>query len=46
MTVQIAVLAIVFLGERLGPLQLVGLLLAAVGAAIVQVAPLLRRRRA
>ena len=29
MTVQIAVLAIVFLGERLGPLQLLGLLFAA-----------------
>jgi len=46
MTVQIAVLAIVFLGERLGPFQLLGLLLAAAGAAVVQVAPLLRRRRA
>ena len=44
MTVQIAVLAIVFLGERLGPLQLVGLVLAAVGAATVQLAPVLRRR--
>jgi drug/metabolite transporter (DMT)-like permease len=44
MTVQIAVLAIVFLGERLGPLQLVGLLLAAAGAAIVQVAPFIDRR--
>lgn len=46
MTVQIAALAIVFLGERLGPEQLFGLLLAATGAAVVQVAPLLRRRRA
>jgi drug/metabolite transporter (DMT)-like permease len=45
MTVQIAVLAIVFLGERLGPLQLVGLLLAAAGAAVVQVAPALAGRR-
>jgi drug/metabolite transporter (DMT)-like permease len=45
MTVQIAILAIVFLGERLGPPQLIGLLLAAAGAAIVQAAPFLRRRR-
>lgn len=44
MTIQIAVLAIVFLGELLGPLQLIGLLLAAAGAAIVQLAPVLRRR--
>jgi drug/metabolite transporter (DMT)-like permease len=44
MTIQIAVLAIVFLGEALGPLQLIGLLLAATGAAIVQLAPLLRAR--
>jgi len=44
MTIQIAILAIVFLGERLGAPQLIGLLLAAGGAAIVQVAPLLRRR--
>lgn len=44
MTVQIAVLAIVFLGERLGALQLVGLFLAATGAAVVQVAPILSRR--
>ncbi len=44
MTIQIAVLAIVFLGELLGPLQLVGLLLAAAGAAVVQLAPFLRRR--
>ena len=43
MTIQIAVLAIVFLGERLGPLQLAGLLLAAAGAAVVQLAPVLRR---
>ena len=46
MTIQIAVLAIVVLGEQLGPLQLVGLLLAATGAAIVQLAPVLRARRA
>ncbi len=43
MTIQIAVLAIVFLGELLGPLQLIGLLLAATGAAVVQLAPILRR---
>jgi drug/metabolite transporter (DMT)-like permease len=46
MTIQIAVLAIVFLGERLGSLQLGGLVLAAIGAAVVQVAPLIRRRTA
>jgi drug/metabolite transporter (DMT)-like permease len=45
MTIQIAVLAIVFLGERLEPLQGIGLLLAAGGAAVVQLAPALRRRR-
>jgi drug/metabolite transporter (DMT)-like permease len=45
MTIQIAVLAIVFLAEQLGPLQLVGLVLAAAGAAVVQVAPLIRARR-
>jgi drug/metabolite transporter (DMT)-like permease len=45
MTIQIAVLAIVFLGERLGALQLAGLILAAAGAAAVQLAPLLRRGR-
>jgi drug/metabolite transporter (DMT)-like permease len=44
MTIQIAVLAVVFLGERLGPLQLIGLLLAAVGAAVVQLAPVVRGR--
>jgi len=44
MTIQIAVLAIIFLDERLGPLQLGGLLLAAAGAAIVQVAPMVRSR--
>ncbi len=46
MTVQIAILAIVLLGERLAPLQLIGLLLAAAGAAAVHVAPLLRSRPA
>ena len=44
MTVQIAILAIVFLGERLGAPQLVGLLFAATGAAVVQLAPILRRQ--
>jgi drug/metabolite transporter (DMT)-like permease len=46
MTIQIAVLAIVFLGEQLGAVQLVGLLLAAAGAAVVQLAPVLRGRAA
>jgi drug/metabolite transporter (DMT)-like permease len=46
MTIQIAILAIVFLGERLAPLQLGGLMLAAAGAAVVQLAPVLRRPRA
>jgi drug/metabolite transporter (DMT)-like permease len=45
MTIQIAILAIVFLGETLGPLQLIGLALAAAGAAVVQLAPILRRGR-
>ena len=45
MTIQIAVLAIVFLAERLGPLQLIGLVLAAAGAAVVQLAPMLIGRR-
>jgi len=44
MTIQIAILAIVFLGERLGALQLAGLVLAAAGAAVVQLAPALRAR--
>lgn len=43
MTIQIAALAIVFLGERLDPLQLIGLLLAASGAAVVQLASARRR---
>ncbi|MDQ4034431.1 MAG: DMT family transporter [Chloroflexota bacterium] len=46
MTIQIAILAIVFLAERLGPLQLLGLILAAAGAAVVQLAPFLRARAA
>lgn len=45
MTIQIAVLAIIFLGERLGPIQVIGLVLAAGGAALVQVAPFIRGRR-
>lgn len=44
MTIQIAALAVAFLGERLGALQLIGLLLAAIGAAVVQLAPFIRRR--
>ena len=44
MLVQIALLAWLFLGEALQPMQLVGLLLAAAGAAAVQLAPALRRR--
>jgi drug/metabolite transporter (DMT)-like permease len=44
MTVQIAILAVIFLGERLQPAQLAGLLLAAVGALLVQLAPILARR--
>jgi drug/metabolite transporter (DMT)-like permease len=43
MTVQIAVLAMVFLGEAVTPIQVLGLLLAAFGAAAVQIAPVLRR---
>jgi drug/metabolite transporter (DMT)-like permease len=46
MTVQVAILAIVFLAEPLGPLQLLGLFLAAAGAAVVQLAPVLQMRRA
>jgi drug/metabolite transporter (DMT)-like permease len=45
MTIQVAILAVVFLGEQLDPLQLVGLVLAAVGAAVVQLAPLWSGRR-
>ncbi len=43
MTIQIAVLAVVFLGERLAAMQVAGLVLAATGAAVVQLAPILRR---
>ena len=46
MTIQIAVLAVVFLHERVEPLQLAGLALAAVGAAVVQLGPLMSRDRA
>lgn len=45
MTIQIAVLAVVFLHERLGPAQVAGLVLAAAGAVVVQVAPVLLGRR-
>jgi drug/metabolite transporter (DMT)-like permease len=44
MTIQIAILAVIFLGERLGLAQLAGLLLASFGALVVQIAPLLARR--
>ena len=44
MTIQIAILAVVFLQERLGPAQVAGLVLASVGALVVQVAPLVVRR--
>jgi drug/metabolite transporter (DMT)-like permease len=44
MTIQIAILAVVFLQERLGPAQVAGLVLASVGALVVQVAPLVARR--
>jgi drug/metabolite transporter (DMT)-like permease len=43
MTVQIAILAVIVLDERLQPVQLIGLVVAAAGAAIVQLAPVLRR---
>ena len=46
MTIQIAVLAIVFLGEALDSLQLLGLVMAAAGAAVVQLAPVLFGARA
>ena len=42
MTIQIAILAIALLAERLEPLQLIGLMLAAAGAAVVQLAPAVR----
>jgi drug/metabolite transporter (DMT)-like permease len=44
--VQIAFLAWFLLGERLEPVQVVGLALALVGVAVVQLAPTWRRRRA
>lgn len=45
MTIQIAILALIFLGERLAAVQVAGLVLAAAGAAVVQVAPILGRAR-
>lgn len=45
MTIQVAILAVVFLGERLGGGQVVGLGCAALGALVVQLAPRLVRRR-
>lgn len=39
MLIQIAVLAWIFLGERLSGLQIAGLLVAAIGAALVQASP-------
>ncbi len=45
MTIQIAVLAVLFLGERLAAMQVAGLVLAASGAAVVQLAPMLGRGR-
>jgi drug/metabolite transporter (DMT)-like permease len=44
MTIQIAILAVIFLGERLGVAQVAGLVLASAGALVVQVAPMLARR--
>ncbi len=46
MTIQIAILAVVFLGERLGAAQVAGLLCASAGALVVQVAPIMARRAA
>jgi len=46
MTIQIAMLAVLFLGERLAGWQVAGLVLAATGAAVVQLAPILARSRA
>ncbi|HVM24259.1 MAG TPA: DMT family transporter [Candidatus Limnocylindrales bacterium] len=45
MAIQIAVLAIVFLGEQLGALQVLGLVLAALGALVVQLGTIPRRLR-
>jgi drug/metabolite transporter (DMT)-like permease len=44
MTIQIAILAVVFLDEQLGAAQVAGLVLASIGALVVQVAPMLARR--
>ncbi len=44
MTIQIAILAVIFLREQLGFAQVAGLVLASLGALVVQVAPLLARR--
>ena len=44
MTIQIAILAVIFLQERLAPAQVAGLVLASAGALVVQVAPMLARR--
>jgi drug/metabolite transporter (DMT)-like permease len=44
MTIQIAILAVIFLQERLAVAQVSGLVLASAGAVVVQVAPLLARR--
>ena len=46
MLIQIAILAVIFLGERLGALQVAGLACAALGALTVQLVPVLRRRTA
>jgi drug/metabolite transporter (DMT)-like permease len=39
MLIQIAILAWIFLGETLGPLQIAGLAIAAFGAILVHVTP-------
>lgn len=44
MLVQIALLAWVFLGEALSPIEIVGLAVALAGILVVQVAPAVRRR--
>jgi drug/metabolite transporter (DMT)-like permease len=46
MMIQIAILAVVFLDERLGPPQIAGLACAGLGALVVQLVPVLRRRTA
>ncbi len=46
MLIQIAILAVVLLDERLEPVQVAGLAAAAAGALVVQLAPALLRRRA